>query len=104
MEIAKVYRWFEKRSEEMSAITGIYYAGQSKRKPKIVPLYSSDSHVGMSQDQLNGLVKESERKLLEERNKFLRIFPKDKANYTREEDEENQRIEGYFEYLEDGTN
>ena len=47
---------------------------------------------------------ESERKLLEEKNKFLRIFPKDKASYTKDEQEENQRIEGYFEYLEKGHN
>ena len=47
---------------------------------------------------------ESERKLLEEKNKFLRIFPKESAHYTKEEKEENQRIEGYFEYLEKGQN
>ena len=47
---------------------------------------------------------ESERKILEEKNKFLRIFPKDKANYSKEEQEENQRIVGYFEYLEKGHN
>jgi hypothetical protein len=39
------------------------------------------------------LVQESERKLLEERHKFLRIFPKDKAVYSKEEEEENERID-----------
>ena len=45
---------------------------------------------------------ETERGLLEEKNKFLRIFPKENANYTKEEEEENDRVIGYFEYLDKG--
>ena len=105
MEIAKVYRWFEKRSEEMSKITGNYYGGQSIRKPKIQTNRSQqNSRIGLSQRERYALVMETERGLLEEKNKFLRIFPKENANYTKEEEEENDRVIGYFEYLDKGQN
>ena len=46
-------------------------------------------------DSTNKLVN-SERKMLDEQHKFLRIFPYEHAKYTPEEEAENQRIIRFY--------
>ena len=100
MELAKIYRWFELKSEDLSRQSQNFFDPDLRRKPKQI-VKQIDFYDSKEQEDSKNKLLNSERKLLDEQHKFLRLFPEEHAKYTPEEEAENGRIIGFYKYIAD---
>ena len=96
MEIARIYDWFNTVYKKVSA-------ARHQRKSMFEDEKVQSIHSVRSKEQVRESLLDSERRLYDHQNQFLRAFPETNANYTKEEQEENKRIMDYCNLVDKGV-